>query len=293
MAAASTGDGMAAAGAGRTRNLVGILARNEALKARKRLAVWILFGIYAATIVLMTIITVKMPADAEIPLTTARGWTRIPLSAPAMGALCLGIGLALLVAAEFKWRTARQNVIDGLSKGEFFAGKLLLWAGLVAATLAAAWALGAASMLALPPEDGPAAPSVADLKAWTGFALALGIWGGAAFLLASVVRAGGPAVGILLGFFFLENIGASVARFVATMRDWDFALSAINYSPGAVSDLLGSPGLYYDSLTVMTAMQEIGRGGSDPSFGALAAAALAYIAAFAALSYANFRKRDL
>lgn len=286
-------EGAPAAGAGRTRSLVGILARNEALKARKRLATWILFGIYAATVVLMTIITVKLSADAEIPLTTARGWTRIPLSAPAMGALCLGIGLALLVAAEFKWRTARQNVIDGLSKGEFFAGKLLLWAGLMAATLAAAWILGAASMLVLPPEDGPAAPTIADLKAWTGFALVLGIWGGAAFLLASVVRAGGPAVGILLGFFFLDSIGASVARMVATMRDWDFALAAINYSPGAVSDLLGSPGLYYDSLTVMTAMQEIGRAGSDPSFGALAAAALAYIAAFAALSYANFRKRDL
>lgn len=279
--------------AGRTRSLARILARSEALKARKRLAVWILFGIYAGAVALTTILIAKLPGFDELPLVTARGWTRIPVSAPSIGALCLGVGLALLVAPEFRWRTARQNVIDGLSKSEFFAGKLLLWAGLVAAALAVAWALGAASMLALPPEDGPVAPTRADLKAWTGFALALGVWGGAAFLLASVVRSGGPAVGVLLGFFFLESMGAVAARAIATMRGWDFALSVVDYSPGVVADTLGAPWLYYDSLALMSAMQRATAGRSDASFEALAVAALAYIAAFAALSYANFRKRDL
>lgn len=282
------------AGAGRTARLARTLVRSEALKTRKRLAVWILLGIYVAAIAIVAILSATTPVASGISHLAARGWTRVPLAAPPMGNLCLGIGLALLVAAEFKWRTARQNVIDGLSKGEFFVGKLMLWAGLVAALLVAACVTGAASLLAFPPENGAVAPTAADLKAWVGLALSMGVWGGAAFFLASVVRAGGPAVGTLLGFFLLEGLARGVARTVATIKDWDFAHVVLDYSPGHVADLLGNPDLYYDAPTLMSAMQNPFEAfGSRPSFEAMAVAALAYVAAFAALAYANFRKRDL
>jgi ABC-type transport system involved in multi-copper enzyme maturation permease subunit len=36
------------------------------------------------------------------------------------------VALALLIASERTWRTDRQNVIDGLSRAQFFTGKILL-----------------------------------------------------------------------------------------------------------------------------------------------------------------------
>ncbi|MBK9980304.1 MAG: hypothetical protein IPP20_20760 [Gemmatimonadetes bacterium] len=46
-----------------------------------------------------------------------------------LAAFFASIVLILLVSSEFTWRTSRQNVIDGLSKEEFFGAKLFLLPG--------------------------------------------------------------------------------------------------------------------------------------------------------------------
>lgn len=46
-----------------------------------------------------------------------------------LGMLVLLVTIILLTASEKTWRTERQNVIDGLSRTQYFTGKLLLLAG--------------------------------------------------------------------------------------------------------------------------------------------------------------------
>ena len=53
-----------------------------------------------------------------------------------VGFIFAAVLVILLVAAEFGWRTARQNVIDGLSKTQWFAAKVLLLPLLTALFLA-------------------------------------------------------------------------------------------------------------------------------------------------------------
>jgi ABC-type transport system involved in multi-copper enzyme maturation permease subunit len=50
-------------------------------------------------------------------------------------AFFLAVTLVMLVTSEFSWRTARQNVIDGLSKEQFFAAKVLMMLFVMAALL--------------------------------------------------------------------------------------------------------------------------------------------------------------
>jgi hypothetical protein len=63
-------------------------------------------------------------------------------TAAGLGSLFTGVLMILLFAPEFSWRTARQNVIDGLSKERFYAGKVILLARLVLILMATT--LGAA-----------------------------------------------------------------------------------------------------------------------------------------------------
>lgn len=279
-----------AGGRGSKLRLAGVLLRNETLKARKRPAFWVLAGIFAGGVALVSVASAMILAAEGVDV-VRRGWTAVPPAAPTLGALCLGLAVALLFAAEFKWRTARQNVIDGLSTDGFFAGKLLLWALLAAAVLALAWTLGALAMLAVPPPGESHAPSLADLQAWAGFALAMGVWGGAAFFLAAVVRSGGPAVALLLGYFFTESIAAAVARALAVLRGWETGAAVIDYLPGQVADRLGDTLLHYGG----TAPPEVAEllPVSPPGFWPLAAAACVYAGTFAVLAYLNFRSRDL
>lgn len=106
--------------------------------------------------------------------------------------------ILLLVVSEFSWRTARQNVIDGLSKPAWLRGKvyllLLVGALFLAVQLATGLAFAAAGTEAL----GPAAllPGAHQLSAAGGILLAYLGYGGLALLVAVTVRSPGPAVGV-------------------------------------------------------------------------------------------------
>ena len=61
-------------------------------------------------------------------------WLSLVEMSSSIGMLMLLIGVALLTSSESTWRTQRQNVIDGLSRAQYFSAKLLLVA-MIAATL--------------------------------------------------------------------------------------------------------------------------------------------------------------
>ncbi len=267
-----------------------VVLANEALKTARRPAFWVLIGVFAGCIAFVAVVS-ELLARADGVRLVSRSWTVVPAGAAAVGPICAGLALALLFVPEFKWRTARQNVIDGVSKDSFFAGKLLLVPALIVAFLALAWALGAAAALIFPPPDGLQAPALADLQAWTGLALAMGVWAGAAFLLAAVLRAGGATVGVLLGYFVVEGVAASLGKATAAMRGLEFLFTALDYLPGRVSEALGGYRLHYGSTAPVEWNGVVF--GEPPGFWPLAGIACAYVAAFVALAYANFRRRDL
>ncbi|MBK7832401.1 MAG: hypothetical protein IPJ56_08660 [Gemmatimonadetes bacterium] len=140
-----------------------------------------------------------------------------------LAAFFASIVLILLVSSEFTWRTSRQNVIDGLSKEEFFGAKLFLLPGvglfffivmvLVAGGFAfagtvAKGVLGSTGALVRP----------ADLALMGGSIIGLLGWASLAFLLAIAIRSSGSAIGAFFLYFIVEQILGQLAGRSAPRR---------------------------------------------------------------------------
>lgn len=102
--------------------LISALARNEWLKTRKRPASVICLGLFAAVHGFAFASALRSEGGFALP----GAWPDILVGAPPVAGLLGAILLVLLVANEFEWRTVRQTVIDGLSREEWFLGKLVL-----------------------------------------------------------------------------------------------------------------------------------------------------------------------
>lgn len=106
---------------------VAVLVRSESIKTFRRPA----FAVTVATLVALLLLTFgTLYVHAALGSGAARpslphAWASI-LDLADLPGFFAAMLIILLVASEFSWRTARQNVIAGLTKGEFFAAKLLL-----------------------------------------------------------------------------------------------------------------------------------------------------------------------
>ena len=125
-----------------------------------------------------------------------------------VGFIFSSVLVILLVAAEFGWRTARQNVIDGLSKTQWFSAKLLLLPFLTALFLALRVVVG--GTLALAGTDLSAGATLfgaAQLSALGGmFLTGLG-YSSLALFAALAIRSSGPAMAVWFAWFaFAERL---------------------------------------------------------------------------------------
>lgn len=264
---------------------VGVSLRNEVLKARKRPAFWVLTGAMAAVAGIATVVVSEVSTDGSLPMS----WTMAPRGMANIGVLCFGLAVVLLFAPEFKWRTARQSVIDGLTKESFLVGKLLFSAALALWFAAVAWAVGATVFLVLPPAGEMTSFSVADLKAWAGMGLGMAVWGSTAFFVAATARGEGAAVGIFVAYYVVEGIAAPAGASFAISRGHEFVADTISYLPGRVAEELAGNELHYGSRFPA----DSGAIPQTRGFAHLAGAALAYVLTFVAVSFADFRRRDL
>jgi ABC-2 type transport system permease protein len=194
-----------------------VLARNELIKARHAVSLWVAFGSFGGLAALIFLGLARGGArPTDRPFVLPGAWADI-IGGPGgiMTAFFAGIVLILLVSNEFMWRTSRQNVIDGLSKEEFFAAKLLLIPGLVVLFFGALLVIG--GIIATTASRGaPAAvPTLrqGDLAFMGGAAIGLLGWGSLAFLVAVTIRSPGPAIGAFILYFVVEQVVADlVAR---------------------------------------------------------------------------------
>ena len=110
---------------GRCRMGTAILVRNEFIKTRRRTAFWVASLVFTGLMSLifgsMFMQGLRKPERAFI---LPGAWGEILGGPGVLASFFSAIVVILLVSSEFTWRTSRQNVIDGLSKEEFFGAKL-------------------------------------------------------------------------------------------------------------------------------------------------------------------------
>lgn len=106
---------------------IGALLGIEYIKTVKRRAFWV--AIAFLTFVVSVAIIGKLfegRRGVGAPFVAPFSWAMTAAEVGPMPAFFLALTIVMLVTSEFSWRTARQNVIDGLSKEQFFAAKWLM-----------------------------------------------------------------------------------------------------------------------------------------------------------------------
>ncbi len=270
------------------------LWKNAALKTRKRFAYWVtllsLFGLFAM-IFGGEWYTARGSADESFALPAA--WSEILSEGAGVAAVFGSVIIILLVASEFSWRTARQNVIDGLSKTEFFVEKLVQVPLVVVPLLAALVLIGGGFALAGTGSGGePGIIRSADALLMGGGLLALVGYSTLALFFALLIRSSGAAMGV----FFLYI--AVVERLIGVILRWiDASLAAAaRYFPTNIFNQLVEIE-QYDPAALERAREAALEAGRTPpdllSTPLLVGVALTYILVLVGVSFVVFERRDL
>lgn len=269
----------------------GALFRNEVLKTRKRLAFWVTTGLFALLNGGETVDSVQREMkDPERVFSLPESWPGILVAPANMGPFFLALLLILLVAPEFQWRTARQNVIDGLSKERFYVGKAMALAVLVVLFFVLPLAIGGAGALLSPGENGPDLVLATDFSYMTGYALSLLLLGSAAVMLAVLVRSSGPALGALFAYILVEEFLSFFLERYESLRD------VTSHFPMALHDALNDSRFHYPERLAEANAARAESGVPPLEFldhGVVVTATLLYSAVFLVVAFVGMRKRDL
>lgn len=266
--------------------LPGVLWRIETLKAVKRPACWVTLGVFTVFNTI-AILSGGSPSPAAFP----DAWRGIIEPAINLGPVFLAALMILLFAPEFRWRTARQNVIDGLSKEQFYWGKVLLLVPMTAVFIAIPMVIGVLEVAANPGGGGGAFIEPMDFNYMLGFVVALLLWGTAALLISALVRAAGAGLGLLFLYFICEQIITQLlsSRWSALERMFDFL-------PAQLFQTITNSALYYPEVLARTNAARAERGQDllvYPDLWIPLVAAMTYVVLFLGVAYVNMRRRDL
>jgi ABC-2 type transport system permease protein len=257
--------------------------RLELFKMRKRLAVWVTYLCFC----LLTILILGGPFYAA-QRSHGHGYFGFPNSLPTI--LSAGTGTAsifgvvlivLMVCNEFDWKTSRQNIIDGLAKPQWFAGKALLIPTVVVTLYLVVLAIGGTLAYIGTSASHPQGidPTSTYILAACGALLAMACNGSVALLIALSVRSTGPALAAALIYQVFDSIAANALR--------GLHLPAIaRYLPLQVHNALSVYGQYlpYGSGA---------RGHLEWQTGMLFLAGATWVVVLLCVSYRVYMKRDL
>jgi len=269
----------------------------ETLKARKRWANWILFGILLAWIILLTylvlfLVVMLQPQSIQGPVPASvlkrrlfpENFVPTVLGAGAsIGAAILLIFGALSTASEFGWLTVQTILIQKPTRAAVLGGKLLF---LAVATLLVSVAMFAAAALAsyvAVTLDGSSSAWPAlevMLKALGALVLQLAVWTAFGAFLGIAFRSTAAAIGGGLVYLFVgEALLGNLLRTTAIVKE------GLKFLPGINADALNAafPVTIRDT-TGSTQLVGAGRG---------AVTLIVYLVLFSALSLLIFRNRDV
>jgi len=230
----------------------------EFIKTTRRAAFWITAGIYTlfAILVLSFLVFAAQAVNVnnqEVLLRLPEGWSGLIGLFKWFSTIYVPVTITLLVASEFTYRTARQNVIDGLSKEEFFLSKLFLVFLTALIYLLIFWV----TVFAFGAVGSAKAASTAPLMRWQDvelviayFVVLLG-YGTIAFFFSFLTRSSGAAMAsTLLYTIVIENIVSLAMGFSDSLSKFT------KYLPTKVFDDLLNP-LRYDSEKLAQATERI------------------------------------
>ncbi|MCY3598419.1 MAG: hypothetical protein OXN85_00395 [Gemmatimonadetes bacterium] len=270
----------------------GVLLRNEWFKARKRLAFWIALGFYA----FFTVMNHAQPfLDRSEGFRLPDIWAAVFGDESTMVVIFAALTLVLLSATEFGWRTARQNVIDGLSKSQWFWGKSLLLP-LVGLAFIGVHVLIPTVLALIRTDFGTAGGALVPLSVFQaagGLGLAFLSVAALAFLLSLVIRRTGAALAVWflwIGPIESGMLPALVRRFLPDHAGWLEYLPFTNTFP--LLDFRNYDAATYERYA--TAVEAAGRTPSaavDPAWHLLTAAA--WTTLLVGIAFISFRRRDL
>lgn len=271
----------------------GILLRNESIKTFRRLAFLVTAGAFGAINAIgFGQQFLRARSDPERSFALPDAWGSI-LSDPVQVAMLFGATvLILLIGSEYSWKTARQNVIDGLSKNQWFAGKLLLLPIVAVVFLGMLVLVGGTLAYAGSPAG---APLMTAGHARMLGAAALGVLGlgSIALFFAVLARSGGPALGMFfLSITLLEQIVGALLRQVRPAWGW-----VTRWFPGRhFMDL--SSASNWDAAAYASAVRRAAENGATPPAPpadplALVLVSFGWMLFFVSAAWLIYRSRDL
>jgi len=275
---------------------LGATLRNEMIKTTKRPAAAVTTGLFVFLLCMITgsafYQALQDPDKVSFVLPTA--WPGLLDDPGVPSAFFVAILLILLVDSEFSWRTARQNVIDGLTKEGWFGGKLMLYGvvclAFVALHLLVTGAVAAYGSYAIAGGI-PALARSSDLQMMGADLLMVAGLGSLAMLAAFAVRSAGPAMGL---FFFYVAFGEKLIGLALSRLGG--AAATIAFLPMKLFTSVAEPARWDPAAFQKAVAAAAKHGRPPPDFSdttTLAWVGLAEIVVFLALAFLIYRRRDL
>lgn len=211
-----------------------VLLRNEWFKARHRLAFVVTLSLYA----LINVMehggeAYQARTNDERSYGFPQAWSSIFGDDSVIFLIFASIAVIMLASSEFSWRTARQNVIDGLAKTQWYWGKVIMLGVVIAAFMTATLGIGVSAALVgtdFGAAESPIFPFSA-LVATLGLTLAALNAGGLALLCSVTIRNSGPAMAV---WFFWITLGEQLIPSII-LRFWESAAPAMEMLPFATA----------------------------------------------------------
>lgn len=274
-------------------NVPAMLARNEWLKTRKRPVFYVTLALFLFIDVFGFGYNLREALKAGDGSFALPGqWGQILGESASLPIIFSGVVVLLLIANEFSWRTARQNVIDGLSRSEWYWGKVIA-AAMVAVVFAAVHVgLGGGLALIGTPPDAGSLFTGTDLAAMAGFMLAVLGSVTTALLVATLVRSPGAAMAI----WFFYTVAAEDLIRLGIGKIWKAARPALDYAPIQTFQRAHDYLMYDSDALADATARALDAGRTPPAVGdpvAVTGAAVAWIVVLAVLGWLIFRRRDL
>jgi ABC-2 type transport system permease protein len=266
----------------------------EWLKTRRRFAFFAAMLFWFGLVLLMSGIAyyTHRTGRETSGVTLPNDWKQLASVLGSMMGMTMIILVSLLTASERTWRTERQNVIDGLSRNQYFAGKLLLlmmlsvlmWAG----SILIITTFGVLDR-GITPSDAPWFDAL-SMKVLAGLLLRAFVVGSMAFFFSMVTSGSGAALAFSIVFLMAQE------PLVLLLADKaDIFEKIAPYSLGKILDGLTNS-MSWDAVTLQKMNAQIEKYGfSSPMMSGPRSVLIAsvYAALFSAGAWLSIRRRDL
>ncbi|MGQ9806411.1 MAG: ABC transporter permease [Chlorobiales bacterium] len=280
----------------------------ESIKTTRAVSFWASLGIFAlfSSFILWfsfhgtTVVNGQEVSNMLLP----RDWGRLLSQSKGLQIIFVPISLILLTASEFTFKTARQNVIDGLSKESFLISKFLTTLALTLLYFLLTLFLGTLFNLGAtdtePSESTRAFIASQELFLFGTYLLALLGYGFLGLFFAFLTRSTGSAIAFYVLYLILEGLAGGLLQFSSTMKP------LVKFFPTKVFDDLVNP-FRFDSESLVELQsqikraEEMGQTIPDAIYAQMPQLeteislllALLYIGLIGSATYLLFKQRDL